>query len=107
MACPLVFAPVMLPTISEKPLEPIVRPDIDWIPSYKVFKNRVERLAALGLNRPTTVPEGWPAQVDAERCWSGSELKEDDYVVKFTPEDIVEIEAGLAHFKGIFRFQSF
>ncbi|KAK5660570.1 hypothetical protein OQA88_13124 [Cercophora sp. LCS_1] len=101
MACPLAAAP---PTTlaASTPSKPIVRPDIEWIPSYKTFKDRVEKLAALNLNRPTTVPEGWPAYIDAERCWSGSDFKsEDEYIVKFTPEDITEIEAGLAFFKSL------
>ena len=102
MACPLSSAPVLLAQGAEKPGEPIVRPDIDWIPSYKVYRDRVERLAALYPDRPTTVPEGWPAQIDAERVWSGSDFKsEDDYILNFSPEDIAEIEAGLAHFKSI------
>lgn len=87
--------------VSEKPSEPIVRPDIDWIPSFKVYKERVARLAALRLNRPTTVPEGWPAQIDNARAFSGSDFKsEDEYIIRFSAEDISEIESGLAHFKG-------
>lgn len=101
MACPLYSAPILLPPISEKPSEAIVRPDIDWIPSFKVYKARVERLASLGLDRPTAVPGGWPAEVDSERCWSGSDLKEEDFVIKFTAEDIAEIDAALDHFKGL------
>ncbi|KAK0645709.1 hypothetical protein B0T16DRAFT_145692 [Cercophora newfieldiana] len=100
MACPLALA--SSPVTPEKPSEPIIRPDIDWIPSYKVYKDRVERLAALGLDRPTAVPEGWPTQIDAERCWSGSDFKsEDDYVFRLTADDIVEVEAGLACFKAL------
>ncbi|KAK1836860.1 hypothetical protein QBC39DRAFT_272118 [Podospora conica] len=105
MACPFVnfsdpFKPHALAPISEKPSEPIVRPDIEWMPAYKTYKDRVKRLAELHPDRPTTVPEGYPLKVDAERCWVGSDLTEDDYVVHFTPEDIVEIEAALAHFKA-------
>lgn len=104
MACPIFsdpFNPGSLAPISEKPSEPIVRPDIEWMPAYKTFKDRVERLAALHPDRPTAVPEGWPTKVDGDRCWNGADLTEDDYVVKFTAEDIAEIEAGLAHFKGM------
>ncbi|KAK3954269.1 hypothetical protein QBC32DRAFT_232702 [Pseudoneurospora amorphoporcata] len=81
---------------------PIVRPVIDWIPSYKVFKERVQRLAALHLNRPTTVPAGWPSKITSERVWSGSDFKsEDDYVVKLSQEDISEIESALSYFKSL------
>lgn len=104
MACPIFsdpFNPGSLAPIPEKPSEPIVRPDIEWMPAYKTFKDRVERLAVLHPDRPTAVPEGWPTKVDGDRCWNGADLTEDDYVVKFTAEDIAEIEAGLAHFKGM------
>lgn len=102
MACPLVpNAPGALRT-AETPSKEIFRPDISWMPSYKVFKERVETLKALYPDRRTTVPDGWPAQVDAARAWSGSDFKsEDEYVMKLSDEDIAEIEAGLAHFKGI------
>ena len=79
----------------------IVRPNIDWIPSYKVFKERVQRLAALHLNRPTTLPAGWPSKITSERVWSGSDFKsEDDYTVKLSQEDIAEIESALEYFKS-------
>lgn len=78
----------------------VVRPEIEWFPSYKVYKDRVDRLKILEPNRPTTLPAGWPLQINSERAWSGSDFKsEDDYVFQFTPEDLNEIEAGLAHFK--------
>jgi len=99
MSCPLPAAPAS--PAAEKPSEPIIRPDIDWIPSYKVYKDRVERLAALNFDRPTTVPEGWPTHIDAERSWSGSDFEsEDEFVIKFSVDDIIEIETGLAYFKG-------
>jgi len=102
MACPLASARPTSIAISPKPSEPIVRPDIDWIPSYKVYRDRVERLASLGLDRPNTVPEGWPAQVDTERAWSGSDFKsEDDFSFQFSSEDLEEIHAGLIHFKSL------
>mgnify|MGYP006976733567 CR=1 FL=1 len=79
----------------------IVRPDISWIPSYKVYKDREERLKLLYPNRRTTLPSEWPAEVKAPRVWSGSDFKsEDEYVVQLSAEDIAEIEAGLAHFKS-------
>jgi hypothetical protein len=100
MACSVPTAASLLSP--EATSEPIVRPDIDWIPSYKVYKDRVQRLAALELDRPTGIPEGWPTHVDADRSWSGSDFKsEDEYVVTLTAGDIAEIEQGLAQFKGI------
>lgn len=101
MACPLASnAPSALHTAKEA-AEEVVRPDISWIPSFKVFKERVERLQILYPDRRTTVPEGWPAKIDHPRAWAGSDFdSESDYVMEFSSDDVAEIEAGLAHFKG-------
>ncbi len=89
MACALVI-----------PKQP-VRPEISWIPSLEVFTDRVERLQALYPNRRTTLPSGWPIEVNTERAWAGADFQsEDDFVLHFSAEDVAEIEAGLAHFKG-------
>ncbi|KAK3337963.1 hypothetical protein B0H65DRAFT_591981 [Neurospora tetraspora] len=102
MACPLQSTRACNMAPPQKDSSPIVRPDIDWIPSYKVFKERVQRLAALNLNRPTTLPAGWPSKITSERVWSGSDFKsEDDYVVKLSQEDIAEIESALEYFKAL------
>jgi hypothetical protein len=88
MACTLGF-----------PTEP-ARPDISWIPSHDVFVDRVARLRDLYPDRRTTLPAGWPTEVGTARAWAGADFKsEDDYMVHFSAEDVVEIEAGLAHFK--------
>ncbi|KAL2200791.1 hypothetical protein P885DRAFT_27415 [Corynascus similis CBS 632.67] len=77
------------------------RPDISWIPSFKVFKDRVERLQSLLPDRRTTLPPGWPAHINTARDWSGCDFKsEDDYVLHLSSDDILEIEAGLTHFKS-------
>ncbi|KAL1836996.1 hypothetical protein VTJ49DRAFT_4399 [Mycothermus thermophilus] len=103
IACPLV-PPTTVAGIKtgKEPVSEIARPEISWIPSYKVFKERVEKLGALYPNRRTTVPEGWPAQVEGARAWSGSDFaSENEYIVYLSSEDIAEIEAGLAHFKAL------
>lgn len=88
---------------AKKPVGEISRPEISWIPSYKVFKDRVERLQAQYPNRRTTVPPGWPAYIDAPRAWAGSDFKsEDDYVMHLSPDDICEIEVALEYFKSLF-----
>lgn len=79
----------------------VVRPDIEWLPSYDTYKARIARLAALNFDRPTSVPYGWPARIDAPRNWSGSEYADSSrYVVELTKEDIAEIEHALSHFRG-------
>ncbi|KAK3390087.1 hypothetical protein B0H63DRAFT_107041 [Podospora didyma] len=104
-SCPITANPARgLATLVKQPSEQqeVVRPDIEWFPSYKVFKDRVERLALLCPDRPTTLPTGWPLRIDGDRAWSGSDFKsEDDYIVKFNDDDIAEIEAGLAYFKSL------
>ncbi|KXX78006.1 hypothetical protein MMYC01_201723 [Madurella mycetomatis] len=102
MACPLLSnTQDVLPTAKD-PSDEVVRPDISWIPSYKVFIDRVEKLKDLYPNRPTTVPAGWPAQVNAARAWDGSDFNsEGDYVLILSDEDVMEIEAGLEHFKRL------
>jgi len=102
-SCPLFPQP---PTpsgikVAKETGQEIVRPDISWIPSYKVCKDREERLKLLHPNRRTTLPPEWPAEVKVPRVWSGSDFKsEDEYVVQLSVEDIAEIETGLAHFKS-------
>lgn len=101
MACTLPSTgPAILRTAKET-VDDTDRPEISWIPSLKVFKERVEKLRALYPNRRTTLPPGWPTQVNAARAWAGSDFEsEDDYVLHLSAEDVAEIEAGLAHFKG-------
>lgn len=76
-------------------------PDIEWLPSYDTYRARVERLAALALERPNHVPSGWPSRINAPRNWSGSEYADSSrYVVQLTEEEIAEIDEALSHFKG-------
>ena len=86
---------------ADEAVDEISRPNIDWIPLMKTFRERVETLQQLYPNRRTTVPPGWPAEVNTARAWAGSDFgSEDNYVLHLGPEDIVEIEAALAHFKS-------
>jgi hypothetical protein len=101
MACSLPSTETTVIRTAKEAVDDNARPDISWIPSFKVFRDRVERLRALYPDRRTTLPPGWPAQVDAPRAWAGSDFaSEDEYVLHLSAEDIAEIEAGLAHFKG-------
>jgi hypothetical protein len=101
MACSLPSTETTVIRTAKEAVDDNARPDISWIPSFKVFRDRVERLRALYPDRRTTLPPGWPAQVDAPRAWASSNFEsENDYVLRLSAEDIAEIEAGLAHFKG-------
>jgi hypothetical protein len=79
-----------------------VRPDIEWMPLFQTYIDRVERLKHRRQNRPTAVPSGWPTELKAPRVWDGSDFKDPaNYVIIFTENDIKEVEAGLEHFKGM------
>jgi hypothetical protein len=86
----------------------VIRPDIEWIPSLQTYKDRVERLKVLTTERQTSLPYGWPTNIEHPRAWSGSDFADSSkYVVQFTNADIVEIERALMHFKGsIYCFHS-
>lgn len=58
MACALASnAAAVFPT-TKSSADEITRPDISWIPSYKVFRDRVETLKTLYPDRTKTVPKG-------------------------------------------------
>ncbi|KAH6632112.1 hypothetical protein F5144DRAFT_573093 [Chaetomium tenue] len=86
---------------AEEAVDEVARPDIEWIPSMKTYQDRVQHLQALYPNRRTTVPYGWPAQINTARAWTGSDFNDEhDYIIHLGPEDIAEIEFGLSHFKS-------
>lgn len=102
MACQLASRDTAALRTADGKSEDVVRPDISWIPSLKVFNDRVERLQALYPDRRTTLSQGWPAHINHPRAWAGSDFKsEEDYLIQLSEQDIADIEAGLAHFKGI------
>lgn len=49
----------------------------------------------------SALPEGFPKTLDNQLVWSGSTLKESDYVTQLTKSDITELEAALKHFKDL------
>ncbi|UPK97195.1 hypothetical protein LCI18_008130 [Fusarium solani-melongenae] len=94
------FKAKTVPPAPEPDHDPVTWPDIEWIPSYETYRQGVEILAATADERPKSLPEGWPNEVNHPRAWAGSDFKSaDDYVFKFTSEDIAEIEKALATFK--------
>ena len=82
------------------------QPDIDWIPSYKTYRDQVARLSKITLSRPKSVPEGWPTQVKA-RIWTGSDFADTEkYLFRLSEGDVTEIENALAHFHSMSRRHS-
>ncbi|XXG96074.1 hypothetical protein Hte_002351 [Hypoxylon texense] len=77
-----------------------VRPNIEWLPSFQTYKDRVQNLKELGVERQDSVPNGWPTKIDHPRAWTGSDFADPSkYVVQFTAHDIAEIESALTQFK--------
>jgi hypothetical protein len=92
--------PLNLDSVVEAVVEP--GPEIQWMPSWETFQRRVEALKALDLKRPNYVPEGFPDKIIEPWVWSGEDFEgEDEYVVTFSQEDVLEIENALAHFKVV------
>ncbi|CAK7219574.1 hypothetical protein SCUCBS95973_003861 [Sporothrix curviconia] len=49
-----------------------------------------------------SLPRGFPAKLETELAWVGSDFKSpQDYVYQLTSTDLAEINEGLGHFKGL------
>jgi hypothetical protein len=48
-----------------------------------------------------TVLGGFPSSLPMQMAWNGSLLTEQDYIYHLSNAEILEIEAGLASFKGM------
>jgi hypothetical protein len=73
--------------------------DIDWIPSFEKYQQRVtRRLKEATLEKQ--VPEGFPASVNYQMCWEGANMTPSEYVYILSDAEIDEIEHALQHFKG-------
>ncbi len=84
-----------------------VAPDIEWHPSHHTYQNRIDRLAAYGDNRPMTLPDGFPEVIHSPRVWTGLDFGDkESFIVQLTEMDILEIEGGLNHFKGMYPTES-
>lgn len=73
------------------------------MPSHDTFTARVEALKHLDFDRPDRVPDGYPDCVMEPWVWSGSDFvgeREDEFVVRLSEEDVLEVEMALGKFKG-------
>ncbi|AEO63019.1 uncharacterized protein THITE_2141213 [Thermothielavioides terrestris NRRL 8126] len=67
------------------PVEAVKRPDIEWHPSYETYQAR-----------------GFPDQISSPRVWTGSDFADPvKFLVHLSAEDVEEIKAALAFFKGL------
>lgn len=75
--------------------------DISYEVDEDAFRRRsAARVAAGGL--ATSVPPGWPTRVDGPLVWTGADydrVDESTYVYHLHPENMLEIDGALQHFK--------
>lgn len=75
------------------------QPDIEWIPSFKSYRDRnLRRLRNGGLKQ--TLPEGFPTKLESPLAWEGDELREEEYIVELSALEIEETEEALRDFKS-------
>jgi len=87
---------------ASKPAKSTDRPDIEWIPSYKTYRDRVNRLSKIHTRRPKSLPEGWPVKVEGPRVWTGADFEDtQDYLFHLSAENVLEVEAALVHFHAL------
>lgn len=73
-------------------------PDIEWIPSFKTYRDRcLRRIKNGGLVK--TLPEGFPAKLESPLAWEGCQLKTEEYIVELSAQEVAETETALRDFK--------
>lgn len=73
-------------------------PDIEWIPSFKSYRDRcLRRIKTGGLAK--TLPEGFPLKLESPLAWEGSKIKKEEYIVELSAQEITETEDALRDFK--------
>jgi hypothetical protein len=79
-------------------------PDIEWNPSYQTYLERVAALAKCNLNRPQTLPIGYPQCVQERWAWTGADIRTEQYVIKLSERDVREVESALLFFQSKFQW---
>lgn len=75
------------------------QPDIQYHPDYEKYQAR-SRLRQKTESLPTTLPPGFPEQLDSPLAWNGREIeKRTDWIVELTDAQLDEIDRALRHFK--------
>lgn len=77
-----------------------VQPDIQYAPDYQKFQARTaRRVQEPGL--PKSLPEGLPQKFTSDMVWEGATLaNEYNWTYALTTEQLDELDAALAHFRG-------
>lgn len=75
------------------------QPDIAYAPDRRKWEARTARRLAEG-NLRTTLPQGFPQQLQGDLVWDGANLAESyDWTYVLNTEQLSEIDAAVKHFK--------
>ncbi len=78
------------------------QPDIGYAPDLAKYHARVKHRKETE-KLPTTLPDGFPEQLQSDLVWEGDSIGEDyNWTYSLNAEEIEEIEQALQHFKGKF-----
>ncbi|KAF2854731.1 Clavaminate synthase-like protein [Plenodomus tracheiphilus IPT5] len=77
------------------------QPDIGYTPDYDKYLARTKkRIENEKLNN--TLPPGFPEKLESDLVWDNTDIASRfDWTYALTPEDLLEIESALQHFKGL------
>ncbi|KAI1828170.1 TfdA family taurine catabolism dioxygenase TauD [Xylaria intraflava] len=77
------------------------QPDITYHPSFEKWQARAARRLAAG-NLPKSVPEGFPERLTGDLVWEGQTVGDEyNWTYVLSPEHLAEVDAALAHFRGL------
>lgn len=80
--------------------EVLTQPTIGYSPDYDQYLARVQHRQQTET-LPTTLPEGFPAQLKSDLVWDGSDIgSKYNWTYELSTNELEEIEAALSHFKG-------
>ncbi|KAL2869466.1 TauD/TfdA family dioxygenase [Aspergillus lucknowensis] len=85
-----------------------VRPKLTFQFSLADYQARSARVALAraeaGEDKDTSLPDGFPQEITGPRAWSGQDLGPEGlarFTIQLSEADVAELEAALAHFKGL------
>ncbi|OTB01391.1 hypothetical protein M426DRAFT_323530 [Hypoxylon sp. CI-4A] len=77
------------------------QPDISYAPDHNKWQARAARRLK-EENLPTTLPEGFPAQLTGDLVWEGESVVDTyDWTYVLNDEQLSEIDRAVEHFKGL------
>lgn len=91
--------PVASAFSTPKAVAPPGQPDISYAPDYTKYQARAARRVQSD-KLPSTVPEGFPEQLNGDLVWEGGTLAETyDWTYALNEDQLVEIDQAVSHFK--------